>query len=145
MAKADKEHLDRLAQVDLFKRCTNKDLEALAAIVDDLSVEAGAVLCEQGRVADGSFVVAEGEASVMVGDEIVGIVGPGESVGEMGLLDHLPRSATVTARTPMRLYRIDADRFGKLLESSTISRGLLEQLSLRIRDLESGRGRLASY
>ena len=145
MAKADKEHLDRLAQVDLFKRCTNRDLEALADIVDDVSVEAGAVLCEQGRVADGSFVVAEGEASVMVGDEIVGIVGPGESVGEMGLLDHLPRSATVTARSPMRLYRIDADRFGKLLESSAISRGLLEQLSLRIRDLESGRGRLASY
>lgn len=145
MAKADKEHLDRLAQVDLFKRCTNKDLEALADIVDDETVEAGALICEQGRVADASFVVVEGEASVMVGDEIVGIVGPGESVGEMGLLDHLPRSATVTARTHMHLYRIDADRFAKLLESSAISRGLLEQLSLRIRDLEHGRGRAASY
>jgi len=145
MAKADKEHLDRLAQVDLFKRCTNKDLEALADIVEDESVDAGTLICEQGRVAEASFVVVEGEASVMVGDEIVGIVGPGESVGEMGLLDHLPRSATVTARTAMRLYRIDADRFAKLLESSAISRGLLEQLSLRIRDLEHGRGRPASY
>jgi CRP-like cAMP-binding protein len=145
MANPDKEHLERLGQVELFKRCTKKDLEALADIVEDESVPAGAVICEQGRVADASYVVAEGEASVMVGDEIVGIVGPGESVGEMGLLDHLPRSATVTARTPMRLYRIDADRFAKLLESSAISRGLLEQLSLRIRHLESGRGRLASY
>jgi len=145
MAKADKEHLDRLGGVDLFKRCSKKDLEALADIVEDESIEAGTVICEQGRVADASFVVVEGEASVMVGDEIVGIVSAGESVGEMGLLDHLPRSATVTARTPMRLYRIDGDRFAKLLESSAISRGLLEQLSLRIRDLEHGRGRAASY
>src|SRR5258707_5354745 len=124
MANPDKEHLERRGEVELFKRCSKKDLEALADIVDDQLLAAGAIICEQGRVADASFVVVEGEASVMVGDEIVGIVGPGDSVGEMGLLDHLPRSATVTARTPMRLYRIDAERFAELLESSAISRGL---------------------
>jgi CRP-like cAMP-binding protein len=145
MANVDKALLERLGQVDLFKRCTKSDIEALADIVDDTSVPTGSVICEQGRVADACYVVADGEASVMVGDEIVGIVGPGESVGEMALLDHLPRSATVTARTPMRLYRIDAGRFHRLLESSAIAHGLLEQLSLRIRDLESGRGRLAGY
>ncbi len=103
------------------------------------------MLCDQGRIAEDCFVVIEGEADVSVSGETVITVKPGEPIGEMGLLDHLPRSATVTARTPMRLYVIPTARFEELLESTSIARGLLEHLSLRVRDLEHGRGRLASY
>ncbi|HZN15334.1 MAG TPA: cyclic nucleotide-binding domain-containing protein [Acidimicrobiales bacterium] len=142
---ADKSTIEHLASVELFRRCSPKDLEALAGIVDDLAVPAGTVLCDQGRVADDCYVVRDGQADVSVGGQVVATVGPGESIGEMALLDHLPRSATVTARTPMHLYVIGAARFNELLDSGAIARALLEQLSLRVRDLEVGRGRLASY
>jgi CRP-like cAMP-binding protein len=106
-------------------------------------VPAGTILCDQGRVADACFVVVDGEAQVTVGGADIARAGPGQPIGEMGLLDHLPRSATVTAVTPMRLYRISAERFEQVLGSTAISRGLLEHLSRRLRELESGRGRVA--
>jgi len=140
---SDKATVERLAQVDLFKRCTRKDLESLAAIVDETDVAPGAILCDQGRVADACYVVIEGEADVSVGGSVVATAGPGQPIGEMGLLDHLPRSATVTARTPMRVYKINADRFEALLTSTAIARGLLEHLSLRVREFDVGRGRVA--
>ena len=136
---SDKSTLDALSGVDLFRRCSKKDLESLAAIVEEVSVPAGTVLCDQGRVADECYVVIEGEADVSVGGDVFVQAGPGQPIGEMGLLDHLPRSATVTARTPMRLYKIDGDRFEELLTSTGLARSLLEHLSLRVRELEVGR------
>jgi CRP/FNR family cyclic AMP-dependent transcriptional regulator len=125
---------------ELFRRFDRKQLEGLADITDELRLDKGAVLCEQGRIANECWIVVEGEADVEIGDgRLVGVVGPGESVGEMGLLDHLPRSATVTARTPMVVLRVEASRFETLLGASPMARGLLETLSRRIRDLEHGR------
>ena len=142
MAGVDKSTVERLSQIELFRRCSRKDLEALAAIVSEVAVPAGAVLCDQGRVADESFIVIEGEADVRIGGDLVSTAGPGDPIGEMALLDHLPRSATVTAATPMRLYSISAARFESLLDSTAIARGLLEHLSLRVRELQVGRGPL---
>lgn len=132
--------ISTLQRCELFRHFDRHQLAALADIAEELRLDRGAVLCEQGRVAHESWVVLEGEAVVEVGDgNLVGVVGPGESVGEMGLLDHLPRSATVTARTQMIVLRIDAKRFEDLLGASPMARGLLEILSRRIRDLETGR------
>jgi CRP/FNR family transcriptional regulator, cyclic AMP receptor protein len=136
---ADKTLIEHLAGVALFRRCSPKDLEALAEIVDELAVPAATVLCDQGRMAEDCYVVIEGEADIAVGGTVVASAGPGDPVGEMSLLDHLPRSATVTARTPMRLYAISGARFDELLTSTAIARGLLEHLSLRVRELEVGR------
>jgi CRP-like cAMP-binding protein len=137
-----KSKVERLGEIDLFRRCAPDDLLALAAIVDDLAVLPGYVLCDQGRVADDCYVVDEGEADVLIGGEVVTTVGPGDPIGEMALLDHLPRSATVVATTTMRLYVISGSRFEDLLASTAIARGLLEHLSLRVRELEVGRRNL---
>ena len=130
----------RLARIELFRLFDRKSLAALAAVANEVDLAQGTVLCEQGRVADGCWVVVDGEAEVEIGgDQIVGIIGPGESIGEMGLLDHLPRSATVRARTDMVAYRIDSRDFEHVLGASPLARGLLELLSRRIRQLEHGR------
>jgi CRP-like cAMP-binding protein len=139
MTRNPSDKLARLRAVDLFQRCTDPDIQALAAITEEVHLERGAVLCEQGRVADCCFVLIEGEAEIVVGGRLRNIVYGGETIGEMGLIDHLPRSATVTARTAIDAYRIPAEKFEALLVSTAISRGLLEQLSRRIRDLLSGR------
>ncbi|HEY2429793.1 MAG TPA: cyclic nucleotide-binding domain-containing protein [Acidimicrobiales bacterium] len=129
-----------LQKTELFRRFDQRQLEEVAAITEEVHIDRGTVLCEQGRVAQECWIVIEGEANVEVGGStLVGVVGPGESVGEMGLLDHLPRSATVTARTPMVALRVDGPRFETLLGASPLARGLLEILSRRIRDLEHGR------
>jgi CRP-like cAMP-binding protein len=129
-----------LQRTELFRRFDHRQLEQVASITEERTLERGAVLCEQGRVAQECWVVMEGEADIQLGDgQLVAAVGPGESVGEMGLLDHLPRSATVIARTPMVLLRIDAAKFDALLGPAPLARALLEVLSRRIRELEHGR------
>lgn len=140
MNASGRERAARLAQVELFRQFDRKSLEALARVAQELRLEKGSVLCEQGRVASECWVVVEGEAEVEIGgDRLVGVIGPGESIGEMGLLDHLPRSATVRARTEMVTYRIDGHDFDGVLAASPLSRALLELLSRRIRQLETGR------
>lgn len=140
---ADKTTVERLREIELFRLCTKKDLEALAAIVEEIDVEPGTVLCDQGRIADACFVVIEGTADIAVGGTVVTQANPGQPIGEMGLLDHLPRSATVTAATKMHLYKLDAVRFEQVIATTPIARGLLEHLSRRVRELEAGRGTLS--
>ena len=131
---------ERLGQVRLFRHCTPKELTKLAAVTEEVALGEGRALCRQGEVARACYVVIEGVADVQVGTEVVGTVGPGECVGEMGLLDLSPRSAAVVSRTPMRLYEIDARRFDGLLEKApSIARNLLRDLSGRIRDLDRAR------
>ena len=140
MRHVDDPKTRRLGEVALFRHCSDKELARLASISDQAVLETGQVLCRQGEVATAAYVVDDGEASVKVGDQVIGSVGAGESVGEMGLLDYRPRSATVVARTPMKVYVIDARRFESVLEDApTLARNLLRELTGRIRDLDQAR------
>jgi CRP/FNR family transcriptional regulator, cyclic AMP receptor protein len=140
MRHVDDPKARRLGEVALFRHCSDKELTRLASITDQAVLETGQVLCRQGEVATAAYVVDDGEASVKVGDQVIGSVGAGESVGEMGLLDYRPRSATVVARTPMKVYVIDARRFESVLEDApTLARNLLRELTGRIRDLDQAR------
>jgi CRP-like cAMP-binding protein len=57
------------------------------------------------------YVVLEGEVELRISGAVVQTFGPGEPFGEMALLDHAPRIATVTARTPCKLVAIPERRF----------------------------------
>jgi CRP/FNR family transcriptional regulator, cyclic AMP receptor protein len=127
----------QLRQVDLFRRCSPKELARLARIADDAILEAGQVLCHQGEVGLACYVIVEGEVDVVVRHRVIARVGAGQTVGEMALLDGRPRSATVIARSQLHLLVIDADRFSHLLaDSPTVTRGLLQELSGRVRELD---------
>ena len=88
----------------------------MAELADDVEAEAGAVLIDQGRVGHECYVIQDGTAGVYVGDEHVATLGPGSMVGEMALIEHRPRSATVVAETPMRLLAFDTRHFRELLD-----------------------------
>ena len=62
------------------------------------------------------YVILDGEASVYVSGEHVATSGPGSMVGEMALVEHKPRNATVVADTPMKLIVFDTKAFKQLLE-----------------------------
>jgi cytochrome P450 len=136
----------RLRELDLFEGCGDAELDRIAAAVGpEFGVAAGTVLFREGDAARDCTVILEGEADVLVAGRYVGSAGPGESVGEMGLLDDAPRSATVVARTPLRARVIDAAAFDALLDDApSVSRALLRQLSRRLRALDQTLARLAS-
>jgi CRP/FNR family transcriptional regulator, cyclic AMP receptor protein len=128
---------ERLGEIELFRNCRPRDLKLLASIVDDLSFEAGEVMCEEGRVGNECYVIASGTAEVLVDGQPVALVGPGDVVGEMAILDGGQRAASVVAVTEAHAYSIGQRRFDDLLEQApTVARAMLEQLSIRLRHVD---------
>ncbi len=105
-----------LAEVAFFEGFTQDELARVIELAEEVDAETGAVLCEQGRVGQDCYVIIEGDASVLVRGEYVVTLHPGSMVGEMALVDHRPRSATVVADEPMRLLRFDTEHFQTLLK-----------------------------
>ncbi len=125
---------ERLANVTFFEGFTPKELARVGELVEEVDAEAGAELMEQGRPGLECYVVVAGEAGVYVGGQWVAKIGPGEMVGEMALIDHKPRSATVKAVTPMKLLSLDAKRFRTLLdEMPKAAAAVMSKLSERLR------------
>ncbi|MEY2432814.1 MAG: hypothetical protein QOC92_2539, partial [Acidimicrobiaceae bacterium] len=84
--------------------------------------------------ADRWWIVADGMADVTVGGLYTATIGPGESIGELALLDGEPRGATVTATTEMELHEVGGEQFVEaLLASPRLSLALLCQLATRLR------------
>jgi CRP/FNR family cyclic AMP-dependent transcriptional regulator len=134
------EKLDHLVTFELFRRVPKKALPRVATMVGEpVTVAAGHLLTEQGRLAEEAYLVIDGTADVFVGDRAVAEIGPGETIGEMAVVDQLPRSAYVVARTPMRLYLVPAEKFLEMLDDiPTVARGLIQVLSRRLRRLNIG-------
>jgi len=90
---------------------------------------------DAGRV---MFVLIEGQADVLVGDEVVESAGPGAILGEMALIDDAPRSATVIARTECRLLPIDVERFNTLIQKTPdFARHVMKVMADRIRSMNN--------
>lgn len=132
----DRSYLDKLKGVDLFAGCSNAEIERIASLTTQIDVEAGRVLCAEGKAGEEFFVIAEGEASVSRGGEEIARLGAGGFFGEMALLDGGARVATVTAVTPMKLLVLNRGEFRSLVEVSTmIDRRILEAIAMRLRRL----------
>jgi CRP/FNR family transcriptional regulator, cyclic AMP receptor protein len=94
----------------------------------------GEVLCREGQVADRWWIVTEGVAEVTTGGLYVGTIGPGETVGELALLDGEPRYETVTAVTGLTVEEVDGAQFvNALLETPGLTMALLRQTAVRLR------------
>jgi cAMP-dependent protein kinase regulator len=93
----------RLREVPFFATLTKQELEQVGRWTTEVELPAGQVLGRQGSMAYEFFVVEEGEAEVTVDGASVATVGPGDFFGEIGLLERERRTATVTAKSPMRV------------------------------------------
>jgi len=123
-----------LARVDLFRSLSRRDLERVAQWMDEIDVEAGRVLGRQGEIAYEFFVIEDGAASVAVDGQHVADLGPGEWFGEIGLVAAQRRTATVTAKTPMRLAVMFGPNFRDMTQhmpeiAETISAEIDERLA----------------
>jgi CRP-like cAMP-binding protein len=106
---------DWLAGVAFFEGFSPADLGRVAELCTQVEMSAGTVLIDQGDAGLDCFVIVEGRTNVYIGGEYVNTNGPGSMVGEMALVDHRPRSATVVAETDIKALRFDARRFRTLL------------------------------
>ena len=137
--KSNDEVIDRLSGVAFFEGFDDKELARVAELAEVVEAEEGTHLTEQGKPGLECFVVLEGHAGVYVGADKIAVNREGEVIGEMALIEHGPRIATVIAESPMRLLQFDAKRFRMLLdEMPKASQKVMSELSrrLRARDLQ---------
>ena len=94
-------------RVPLFSELSERQLRRLAKDFRDHLVPAGSLLTKQGEMGGVAFfVIAEGEAAVIVDGRRVGTMGPGDHFGELAMISERERTATVEAVTPMRCHVI---------------------------------------
>ncbi len=119
--------------VPLFSRCSKKELQEVAALADEIDLPEGRVLTREGDTGHEFFVILEGTAEVRHGGRKVRTLGPGDFLGEIALLTQLPRTATVTAATPLDDLVITAREFRSLLaHAPKVQTKVLEALAERL-------------
>jgi MFS family permease len=100
-----------LNRVPMFGPLPMPAIDGLALCVEQVRIEAGDVVCLQGDDAD-RFYLIEGGAAEVIGDgRLVRTLDPGDGFGEIALLGDTSRTATVRARTALRLYAVDGHQF----------------------------------
>lgn len=123
-----------LSAVPLFSELSKKELSSLAGAVKEVSHESGHVLAREGDVGLGFFLIVEGTAGVSVNGRPRAKLGPGDSFGEISLLDEGPRTATVTAETPIRLLGLTSWVFRRMIEENPgVATKLLRIMAHRLR------------
>lgn len=131
---------DILARVDLFSTLSKRELQTLAKSCQERSYKAGKVIFSQGDTGVGLYVIKNGRVRITIAtdpdkaEDEVGVYGPGDVLGEMALLDDLPRSASVTAIEDVTALLLPVWEFRSILQSHPdIAIKLLGVLSRRLR------------
>jgi CRP-like cAMP-binding protein len=106
---------DALGRCPFFADLSRGDLIELAKATEDMEVEEGKVLTRQGQSGSEFFVIIDGEVTVTKDGNEVRRQGPGEFFGEIALIEDRPRTATVTAVTPLRFFVLTRQSFRSLL------------------------------
>lgn len=132
-----------LRGVMLFAGLSDAELEAVAAICKERKLGRGEILAEQGSPGDDFFVVTNGflEISVAGGDNATQVLvnlGKGQIIGEMALIDHGPRSATVRAVSDAVVQVIRRQDFEVLCDENTrigyiVMKDIAADLSFKLR------------
>ena len=116
-SRGEKVDPDELPTVPLFVGLADDEISAIAGMATRREVAPGEKLVEQGRFGDSFFVIASGTAGVYIANEYVASVGEGSAVGEMSLLEHRPRNASVVAQSDMVVAEFSIKDFNKLLDN----------------------------
>jgi CRP/FNR family transcriptional regulator len=129
---------DLLRNVKLFSELEEKDLESLAEEFNERRFSAGDKIALEGEGGLMFFVVDSGEASVEVHGDEVARLGPGDSFGEVALIDRRPRTASVIALSDLRCFGLPVFVFRPFVESRPeVAWKLLEAMADRLETAES--------
>ena len=135
--------LDRillLREIPMFSKLSPEDLEKIAEIAQEQLYSMHSVICREGDPGNTLFIIVHGEVDVikLLGKKqnILATRRDGEFVGEMAILESAPRSATLKARSDVRVLTIEGDAFTTiLLDRPEVAVSVLKHMSSRVRDL----------
>lgn len=126
-----------LKKAKLFQGLSDSELRSIEKQMKVVNHPAGHEIVVRGDGGVGFMVITEGTVAVKTVQGKTRKLGPGDSFGEMALLDHAGRSATVTAETDVTLATIPEWNFKPFLkEHPEIAYSLLQILSQRVRQAE---------
>ena len=97
---------NRLTAIPIFSELSETESNRLAAFATETSAAEGQILMKEGDYSVELIAIEEGTADVLQGDKKIASLKAGDLIGEMGLLEHRPRSADVIATSPMRLLKL---------------------------------------
>jgi len=112
-----------MTEIDIFRRSR-----------DAVLVPAGDILFREGEVGEIMIAIADGTIELRHGGTVLETIGPGGIIGEMALIDSLPRSATAIAATDARIVRVDRAHFTYLVqEHPTFALQVMAVMAERLR------------
>ena len=133
-----------LSNVDLFKELKGEALERLAGQVRLVALSEGEIFFREDEPADGLYIIKSGMAKATKWATesegvaaVLSILRQGNSFGEIGLIDGLPRSAAVSAMGPVECYFLPRTEFlAALEENPEIALGMLPALAAMVRNAD---------
>ena len=109
--------IDLLKKVPLFSNLSQRHLKEISKHADQVQVDAGKVLAQQGKPGWEFIFIVDGEARVEKGGKIIRQLAGGDFFGEVALIDGKPRTASVTAETNMTVLIVHKTSFDHLLDT----------------------------
>jgi uncharacterized membrane protein len=126
--------LDRLSRIEVLRALPPDEVQAIVPDVELVHVPEGRTVVTQGEVGDGVYLIENGRALVRRDDSTdLAELGPGDVFGEMALVHDVERTATVTAATPLTLWRLPADDFQRVVQTSPHLAAALQNVAERRR------------
>jgi len=108
--------VELLQRVPFFAGLSVAELDAVATAAEESTVPSGETLLSEATPAGDVVVFLDGAAAIEKDGETIGTIGPGDVVGEIGVVMRMRRTATVTTTMPSHLLVIEADAFRSLLD-----------------------------
>jgi CRP/FNR family cyclic AMP-dependent transcriptional regulator len=124
----------RLRKIPVFADLSDDELQHIAALAAEVSVPEGKELVREGDYSYDVLAIEEGTASVERHGEHIADLGPGDVVGEMGVLERSQRSATVRATSPMLLVTLTGWDVRRLRKSAPAAVDQLRDIVARRRE-----------
>ncbi|HEX6262415.1 MAG TPA: cyclic nucleotide-binding domain-containing protein [Actinomycetota bacterium] len=135
----EREAADLLGRTSLFSELSKRELLAIARAGKEVRRPEGATLAQEGEAGVGFFLILEGDAAVSIAGRPAGVLIKGDTFGEVALLDGGPRTASVEATSPVRLFGLTQWAFTRVVrEYPTVALKLLQVLAGYVRNSASG-------
>ncbi len=123
-----------LKSLAIFSESPETILSELAPLMQEVEVEQGTVLFNEGDTGDCMYIIYKGQVKIHKGSTTLAILKEKEVFGELSLLDSETRSASATANSDCFLFKIDQEPFYELMETRPeVAKGFIKILCQRLR------------